>query len=258
MSQLAAPHPRRRLAALLVAAVSVAALGTGAAAPAATLPTTIGPGTFHDCFWSIGAINGGAMNIAYPDAGANYWAAGYAVPAGATLDLVGKFPHARFASVQAYDPLSAPVDALVDAQLNPDKGSVNPFRPGASRTAARRSFTIRLAEDGLGAPPDPDQRAGAPARNVLHTIPAGATSTTRVLLWRVYVPDRGRDLRGGVALPQPRLTTASGAVLTGRAACDALTPPGGGLTSIDPSALLIPKDQYDALRYAPGVPTYSP
>lgn len=258
MSHLTSPHPRRRLAALLAAAVSVAALGAGATAPAATLPTTIGPGKFHDCFWSIGAINGGAMNIAYPDAGANYWAAGYAVPAGATLELVGKFPHARFASVQAYDPLSAPVDALVDAQLNPDKGSVNPFRPGASRTAARRSFTIRLAEDGLGAPPDPDQRAGAPARNVLHTIPAGATSTTRVLLWRVYVPDRGRDLRGGVALPQPRLTTASGAVLTGQAACDALTPPGGGLTSIDPSALLIPKDQYDALRYAPGVPAYFP
>ena len=64
--------------------------------------TTIGPGKFHDCFWSIGAINGGAMNIAYPDAGANYWAAGYAVPAGATLELTGTFPHARFASCLLY------------------------------------------------------------------------------------------------------------------------------------------------------------
>ena len=63
-----------------------------------------------------------------------------------------------------------------------------------------------------------------------------------MLLWRVYVPDRGRDLRGGVALPQPRLTLADGTGLKGQAACTALTPPGGGLPSIDPSALLIPKD----------------
>jgi hypothetical protein len=243
---------------LVAAAAILGGVGGAAVAPAAAVPTTIGPGAFHDCFWSIGAINGGAMNIAYPDAGANYWAAGYVVPAGATLDLVGKFPHARFASVQSYDPLSAPVDALFDAQIAPDRGSVNPFRPGVSRTAAKRSFTIRLAEDSLGAAPDPDERANAAARNVLHAVPAAPTTTTRVVLWRVYVPDRGRDLRGGVALPQPRLTMPGGHVLTGQAACDALRPAGGGLTSIDPSALLVSKPQYDALRYPPGVPAYFP
>ena len=179
------------------------------------------------------------------------------VPApGATLTLSGRYPHSRYASLNAYNSLGAVQDALADFQINPDRGSVNPFRPGALRTARRRSFTVRLAGDARPEPLSADVRSNAPARNVLHTAIPGDASGTSAVLWRVYVPDRGRDLRGGVALPQPRLTLAGGRVLTGRAACAAL----GSQKpfQIDSSALLISRGEYDRLRYQPGKPPWFP
>ncbi|HEX6945537.1 MAG TPA: hypothetical protein VF196_05035 [Casimicrobiaceae bacterium] len=234
----------------------LAALGLAAAAPGAGAVTSadLTGGPFSDCFWTIGAINGDRINIAYPDAGANYWAAQYEIPDGATLRLHGTFPHSRYSSIIAYNPLGAIQDALADFQIDPDPGSVNPFRPGVRRDAAKRSFTITISSDPLATPLDPDQRTNAPARNVLH--PAFAGSKLQVFVWRVYIPDRGRDLRGGVPLPQPELTLADGRVLTGQPLCDALTSQQSRLP--DPSALLIAKDQYDAMRYQAGKPAYFP
>ncbi len=240
------------LAAAFVLAAACAVIAAPAAHGVTARDLTGGP--FSDCFWTVGAINGDRINIAYPDAGANYWAAEYVVPPGATLRLKGTFPHARYSSVTAYNDLGAIQDALADFQLNPDPGSVNPFRPGVRRDAARRSFTVTLAADPLAAPPDPDQRTDEPARNVLHAAAAG--STVQLILWRVYVPDRGRDLRGGVPLPRPELQLADGRVLTGQPLCDALTSQVARLP--DPSALFLSQSQYDALRYQPGKPPYFP
>ncbi len=243
---------RRAIRALAVAAL----LAGAAAAPAQAASIVPIGGPFSDCFWTVGVINGGSSNIAYPDAGANYWAAVYKLPPGATLTLKGRYPHARYASLNAYTGGGVIQDALADFQINPDRGAVNPFRPGALRTAGRRSFSVRLADDPRPGALDPDQRSDAPARNVLHTAIPGDTTHLAVVLWRVYVPDRGRDLRGGVALPQPRVTLPGGRVLTGRAACGALG--SQAPFSIDPSALLIPAAQYQALRYQPGKPPYFP
>ncbi len=251
--------------ALTLAAVIAAGAATASVAAAAGTdlrhgrglpPVDVTAGAFSDCFWSVGAINGGSLNIAYPDAGANYWAALYTVPEGATLRLHGRYPHARYASIQAYSALGGIEDAIADFQLDPDRGSLNPFRHGISRTARKRAFTLTLANDTRPEPVDPDQRTDEPASNVLHTAPAGDTSGVRIVLWRVYVPDRGTDLRGGVRLPRPELGLADGRVLTGQAACDALTSQEPRLP--DPSALLIGEDQYNALRYQPGVPPYFP
>jgi hypothetical protein len=244
--------PRRLLGPLVAACIASVVL---APAPAQALSASdLVNGEFSDCFWSIGAINGGKINIAYPDAGANYWAAQYVIPNGATLRIKGTFPHARYSSIMAYDLLGAVQDGIGDFQIDPDRGSVNPFRPGVPRDSRRRSFTLTLASDALTAPPDPDQRSNAPARNVLH---GGAVEGgIQAVVWRVYVADRGRDLRGGVPLPKPELTLADGTVLSGQAACDALTSQTGRLP--DPSALLISKEQYDAMRYQPGKPAYFP
>ncbi|MHB1516749.1 MAG: hypothetical protein ACYCVN_14590 [Acidimicrobiales bacterium] len=76
------------------------------------------------------------------------------------------------------------------------------------------------------------------------------------IVWRTYIPDRGRDLTGGVGLPHWRLMLADGQVLTGQSACNALTSQRIRLPDI--SSLLIPQAQYDALRYQPGVPAYFP
>jgi len=43
-----------------------------------------------------------------------------------------------------------------------------------------------------------------------------------LLLYRVYVPNKGKDVTGGVGLPIPELTLGNGQVLTGQAVCDTL------------------------------------
>jgi hypothetical protein len=250
---LRAGRPFRK--ALLPLTVAAAALLMTSAAGAYDLPDLYG-GKGSTCFWNVGVVNGGTINIAYPDADANYWAAGYTLPAGATLQLHGQYPHARFASVQSYNLLGAGVDALVDYEINPDPGSQNPFRPGVRRDVRRRAFTVTLLDSPPAKPLDPDQRNGLPARNVLATKPEGDTTGLHLLLWRVYVPDHGRDLDGGVPLPTPVLTLADGTVQTGQQLCDTLTSQVRRLPDL--SSLLISQDQYDAMRYRPGVRPYFP
>jgi len=253
---LSRPAVSRRWRTLAAPTAAVAALvACVAPASAQSLPDLYG-GTDSTCFWNIGVVNGGTINIAYPDAGANYWGAGYTLPEGATLRLHGEYPHARFASLQSYDLLGVGVDALADTMIEPDPGSANPFRPGVRRDVAKRSFTVTLADTSPAAPLEADQRAGQPARNVLHTKPAGDTTGLHAVLWRVYVPDRGTGLRGGVPLPEPELTLADGRVLTGQALCDAVTSQERRLPDL--SALLISREQYDAMRNRPGVPAHFP
>ncbi len=69
---------------------------------------------------------------------------------------------------------------------------------------------------------------------------------------RVYVPDRGRNLTGGVGLPKPTLKLADGTKLKGQALCNALDSESKALGYVrvpDPNALLISEDAYagDAL-----------
>jgi hypothetical protein len=245
---------RLRRAVVALVLLLVAAAHTSVA-HAYDLPDLYG-GKGSTCFWNVGVVNGDTINIAYPDADANYWAAGYTIPAGASLQLRGQYPHARFASIQSYNLLGAGVDALVDYEINPDAGSENPFRPGVRRDVRRRSFTVTLLDSPPVTPLDPDQRSGQPARNVLATKPQGDTTGLHLLLWRVYVPDRGRGLGGGVPLPEPVLTLADGTVQTGQQLCDTLTSQVRRLPDL--SSLLISRDQYDAMRYRPGVPPYFP
>ncbi len=234
---------------LLVASVAGAA--------AYTIPNLYG-GKDSTCFWAVGVINGGTLNIAYPDAGANYWAAVYTVPAGATLELKGEYPRARYASVESYNAVGVVTDALVDYQINPDSGSRNPFRAGVQRDVKQRSFTITMLDSSPAKPLSPDQRSGEPARNYLYTKPVGDTTGLHILLWRVYIPDKGTGLRGGVPLPKPVLRLANGTVQTGKRACDTLTSQEKRLNAVDLSALLVPESQYDMLRYQPGVQPWFP
>ena len=69
---------------------------------------------------------------------------------------------------------------------------------------------------------------------------------------RVYVPDDGTNLTGGVGLPKPTLKLADGTVLEGKALCDAVDSESKALghTRVpDPGALLISADSYRAMRY---------
>ncbi len=230
------------LAALLTFATGGAASGSGTGS-GKTIKES------RSCFW-IGPFSvkrGPDYNYAFPDYGATYWTARLsAPPAGSTLRMHGRFPHARYESMHAYAAgSSAPYDAINDVGTNPDRGSRNPFVAGADRTAKKRSYTLKIADRR----PPSDGEARAP--NTLYAgVPGGAEEE---FIYRVYVPDRGRGLTGGVGLPRPELTLADGTVLKGSALCDLL---GTRNNLLDSSA--VPLDLYLQLREQPDKPPSFP
>ncbi|MEV0495407.1 hypothetical protein [Streptomyces atratus] len=292
------PHRKWILPALAAALAGVLSSGLPVAsaetAPAATETgraaegsTSLVQGPGSDCFWYYGGIGADPLyNIAYPDAGAVYWAAYYRRPAGSTLTLKGSYPHARYFSFISYDRLGQPVDGLADYQIAPDRGSANPYLPGARRNtpAKHRGYTVSFdhtanydTSTGEAAHTIRDPRNDEPVRNDLHTIPTaslgqtplgtetgpdGVTYETDLVLMRVYIPDRGMDLTGGVGLPQPTLRLADGTELTGQAACDATDSESkdygrrnGGATRLpEASALTLSEANYKTLRYPDQIP----
>jgi len=157
------------------------------------------------------------LNIAYPDTGAVYWSARITIPEGAMMELVGKYAHARYESINSYDMTTgAPTDALNDVQIVPDAGSENPFLPGAKRNSVyNRDFTITV----LNEFPPTD-----PAYRLPNTLYAKAGDEGKVVLaWRIYVTDKNRDITGGVGLPEPVVTLADGTVLDTEASYAALS-----------------------------------
>ncbi len=177
------------------------------------------------------------LNIAYPDTGAAYWSLKCTIPKGAKLELVGKYAHARYLSINSYDAvLGAPTDSLNDVQIVPDPGSENPFLPGANRNSGHnRNFTVTILNE--FSPEDPSQREP----NTLYA--KAGDEDELVLAWRIYVTDKKRDITGGVGLPEPRVILASGEVLDAEASYAVL--------SIDPTTLpvmLMDPQTYYALR----------
>jgi hypothetical protein len=189
--------------------------------------------TDSDCFW-VGPYvkENPASNIAYPDTGATYWHAGYTLPEGASLKLNGEFPYARYMSLNSYRGDASPAYAMVDKTIKPDDGSINPFIQDANRHSEYRHYQLNI-------------KPGTAPQNIESNTLYDAVGNTEkaVLVYRVYVPNEGKDIQGGVVLPQAELTLASGEVLSGIAACDAL--------KSDTKLLPIPKvpaQTYGALR----------
>ncbi|MFN8132822.1 MAG: hypothetical protein U0R70_14860 [Solirubrobacteraceae bacterium] len=264
-----------RKAATTAAAVVLAATGlaTGGISPATAAPGDLPGGTDSTCFWYYGAFGGSpkTFNMAYPDAGARYWGAIFRRPPGSTLKIHGLYPHARYTSLISYDALGQIVDGLADYQIDPDPGSTNPFRPGARRDGRSRSYTVTILDQQNLDPATgrtlfnkTNPRTNERHRNALYArgdTPTfenvgGTTYEFQGFAVRVYIPDRGRDLRGGVPLPTPELILADGTRLTGQAACDALDSQskdriahGLGPRLPDPRALIIQPAVYQALRH---------
>lgn len=238
----------RRTAAALGAAAALA-LTTGAALPSSADPVSAQPEprpSGGDCLWvHTFTADDSDDNYAFPDSGAGYWAASFTVPEGARLDLVGRFAHARYQSLNSYDiATNAPVDALNDVSTQPDAGARNPYLPGASRVGeTRRAYTVHVSTD--------EVPVEGRAANTLYAGVAGQSS--QLLLYRVYLPDKGRDATGGTGVPQPRLTLADGRVLTGDRACAALS-----VTREKPAVAMFPMATYLALRNQPGKPVTFP
>jgi hypothetical protein len=226
------------LAVALAATLFVAVGERGSSSKAAAKPSG------QSCFW-VGPFTTKRYNNAFPDSGAAYWTARYTTPPGATLRLEGRFAHARYQSLSSYGSATkGAVDSLNDVSTNADRDSKNPYRRGADRTVKRRSYAVTVSTD----PPPADA-----SQRVPNTLYAGAGRPDQELIYRLYVPDRGRSVTGGVGLPVPVLTLADGTVLRGAAACPTLGSAGNVLESSR-----LPLDFYLTLRDQPGKPPTFP
>ncbi len=177
-------------------------------------------------------IDEAALYGAFPDPHATYLVvpALYA-PFGTTVVVEGEFPHARFFDIQltpSFDPRSYRYDGgigvgevpIVDADIDPVPGHVNPFRVGADRTATDRSYRVEY-ELAVGDPVElnpafrpPDFRdagnrriGGAILFQGPWGVPGGPGHGRGVWdagqLWlRYYAPDRERGPLAGVGLPR--------------------------------------------------------
>ncbi len=172
-----------------------------------------------------------ALHFLSPDNHCTYGKLLFLAPFGSKLVLQGDFPHCRFFDLQItppFDPeticpvvMGAPEVPIVDVDIDPEPGHVNPFREGARRDAKRRRYRVvfdLVAGDPValnkGAYEAPayrapgNVRAGSP---ISYAGPVGLGALVPGLLWlRYYAPDRGTGPLAGVPLPAAHLELPSG------------------------------------------------
>ena len=186
---------RRALRALAIAAMlSVTALVSAPVSHAA-VPTGDNPNNLPtaSCFWTGPFTNvDPRTNQGFPGQEITYWGAKFATPPGASVILHGKFTHSRFQSLTAYVNNGTATNTVSDYLTRPDKGSTNPFVKGHRRDLRKRNYTITV----LGSPVPPN-----PARNTLYAQPDPNYNSYQDILYRVYVPDKGRGRAGASRFP---------------------------------------------------------
>lgn len=225
--------PAALVAAVLLTLVSLAAFGAAFAnASLNYLPHKLAVETNnkygHDCFWAPpkgmdyanlpGAIPIQKPNL-YPDVGSTYFVAQYVLPEGASLTFHGKFGYQRYMSWTMFGRPGdlgqiGAGDHIRDFQIRPDKGSINPFRPGAMRNGGPRNYTLHIVSGPIPARPAP---------NSVYTQTTDHATRLGMSI-RNYIPDKGRDGTGDAGLPKLVLTLSDGTELRGQQACAQLDP----------------------------------
>jgi hypothetical protein len=158
----------------------------------ALVPSAHAAGVDETCELTATRFDADTVNVLFPDSSAQYWSATYRAVPGTHIRIDGVYPYARYTSWNVYDPLLRPFTHKADIDLAPDPGSANPFLPGAKRNTPvdQRHYTLYITFD----------QGFAPGPNTIYVDPS--KNPTGVFTLRVYVPDKGRDMTGGVGLPQ--------------------------------------------------------
>jgi len=162
------------------------------------------------CSW-VKVFDPTVVNLALPDTSAHYWIT--VVPSPGPLGRIrlhGRVPDARHFSLNSYDALTSPYDALADYQIAPSPPGRTPFLGPAEvdrSIAPGAEYSIDLSFDTL-----PESRAP-------NTIYSGRLANiagidlpnplAAVLIYRSYLPEG--DDTGGAGLPEILLETADGA-----------------------------------------------
>lgn len=231
----------RKMPALIAGLISALLVSLAAASTAsAGQPVGFNPDDLPvaSCFWT-GAFSADneKTNLAYPGTEVTYWGAKFNAPAGSTLTLKGRYPHARYSSFNAYVKNGTSSSSLHDSQIKPDRNSTNPALPGGNRNTKHRSYTIKVVSGAL---------PSSPAANTLYAAPDPTPDSYQDILYRVYVPDKGRNRSGGTGLPTPSLKLPGGKVIKGQSLCNQIN-------SIHYyTAGRLPSSTYNALVNWPG------
>ena len=189
-----------------------------------------------DCFWL--EYDNEKYNYGKNDAGATVMLSAYSLPEdGSHITIEGAFPYARFMSLITYPIQGGTLDALADRDFIADTGSTNPFVEGSPRNDPSRRYLVTIA---AGPPPEEPRSSHD---NVLYGGSDGAGSFG-VMAYRVYLPNSGKGVYGGVGMPRVTLHMADGTIVQGEKVCDALTLP----LDKPPPAGQPPTDNYAEVR----------
>ena len=202
-------------------AVRACGLGTLAlvalfAAPGPSRATTapVSPAPAPACAWPT-AVTVATDNVGGPDSNAGYWLQPFTVQSTLRIVIAGRYPDARYASLNVYTSSAALFTlhgvgaALADYQIAPDPGSVNPWQ---KRAQPGGHFTVMLRADIV-----PHQV------NKLPLAPAGtANGSLGYLLYRVYLPAGGHF----ASVTLPTLTLVQGRTSHTLRPCAHPSPPG--------------------------------
>jgi hypothetical protein len=128
----------------------------------------------------------------WPDKRPTYFLGQLVMPAGSSLTIHGRFPHARYFKFNLYEFAHNTFIAIAGTSLpgydiEPDPGSGNPYKVGADRLVKNRNYTIHVLAD------DPP---GNPVDHPKNTVYVGRDGKIVVACFRIYVSDRGYDGAG--------------------------------------------------------------
>jgi hypothetical protein len=185
-------------AALVMAVTACTSAQPSSSAAAGGSPPVVSPSGMS-CAWPT-VLTAQTDNTAFPDAAEPEFGQPIVASAGTRIVLSGRFPDARYVSVQVYTPAGVGT-SLTDYRIAPQPGSLNAWQHQA---APGGRFTVTIGPD-----PAPGQANTLP-------LPAGTTSQhPGYLVYRVYLP-AGGDLS---AVPVPVLTVEQGGAARTLPAC---------------------------------------
>jgi hypothetical protein len=147
----------------------------------------------------------------YPDGTSNYFVISLVMQRGYHLKFKGRFPRARYFSYTIANSVGTEGDIgggqfIRDRQIEPDKGSKNPFRPDVDRNVQKRNYTIHVIQ-GTNPNPDSNSNTEEDMKNVLY-VPDDQIGKRIHLSLRIYLVDEGYDISGTRAeLPIASLKT---------------------------------------------------
>ncbi len=168
--------------ALAAAVWALTLAGAGSAAtPLRSLPR------FPYCGWWF-VTTAQSVNVALPDTSAAYWTTPFVAAPGLKILIKGSYPNARFASVTVYNNAGGVFtragvsSGIVDYQIAPDRGSVNPFQHTTRRPG---HFTVTI-----------QRHVSRSQVNVLPMVPQKPSKGivppgTGFIVYRVYLPHSG-------------------------------------------------------------------